>query len=543
MSRGCNILMIYPRFHADSFWSYSATCELMGARYPTAPLGLITVAALLPPTWPVRLVNRNTEELTESDFNWADTVFTGGMLMQQPDTLDIIDMCRARGLPVVVGGPDVTESPHIYAAADFQVRGEAEGILDEFVAAWETGATSGVFEAERFTVDVTKSPIPRFDLLKVDQYLYIGVQFSRGCPFNCEFCDIIELYGRVSRAKASAQMLAELDALYKLGYRGHVDFVDDNLIGNKMAVKAFLPELKAWLQQHDYPFEFTTEASINLADDDELMKQMSEANFCGVFVGIESPDTETLIQMKKKQNTRRSIPESIHRIYSHGMFVLGGFIVGFDSEKGSIAEPMIRLVEDTAIPICMVGLLQAQGETQLGRRLMKEGRLYPGYDIIARDSGDHCEIGLNFDTLRPKTEILRDYKQVLERAYSPEAVAGRLQRLTGMLDCTNRMLELPKGDARHKLESMDAVYRIVTSVPEARDAMWHVFTHCAEKNPRALRYIVTLMSLYIHFSQVALRLAERISDRISALEAAAITAAPAETMRDEVVGVRLRDER
>jgi radical SAM superfamily enzyme YgiQ (UPF0313 family) len=249
--RTYNVLMIYPRFAGGTFWNFAATCDLFGARYPAAPLGLITVAALLPPAWPVRLVNRNTEELTDGDLAWADLVMTGGMLSQQHDTLEIIAICRAHGKPVVVGGPGVTSSPHIYASANFRVLGEAEGIIDKFIAAWEAGATEGLFEAEKFTVDVTKSPIPRFDLLKFDQYLYVGVQFSRGCPFTCEFCDIIELYGRVPRAKTNAQMLAELEALYQLGYRGHVDFVDDNLIGNKKAVKAFLPELAQWLEERD----------------------------------------------------------------------------------------------------------------------------------------------------------------------------------------------------------------------------------------------------------------------------------------------------
>src|SRR5690349_4687296 len=238
------------------------------------------------------------------------------MLFQQADTLDLIEMCRARGLPVAVGGPDVSSSPHRYAAANFRVVGEAEGILDKFIAAWEEGQREGVFEAPKFQVDVTKTPVPRFDLLKFENYLYIGVQFSRGCPFTCEFCDIIELYGRVPRTKTSPQMLAELETLYRLGYRGHVDFVDDNLIGNKKAVKAFLPELRKWQQAHDYPFEFTTEASINLADDPELLRLMNDANFVGVFVGIESPDPDTLVMMRKKQNTRRDIAASVHTLYA-----------------------------------------------------------------------------------------------------------------------------------------------------------------------------------------------------------------------------------
>ena len=249
----CKVLMIFPRFNTDSFWNYRAACELTGARYPAAPLGLITVAALLPKSWEVRLVNRNTETLIEADLDWANMVMTGGMLFQQPDSLSIIDMCRARGTPIVVGGPDVTSTPDIYSRANFRVLGEAEEIMEDFVAAWRSGAEQGVFHAPMGQTDVTRSPTPRFDLLNIEDYLHVGIQFSRGCPFNCEFCDIIELYGRVPRTKTSEQVLAELDALYALGYRGHVDFVDDNLIGNKRALKKFLPDLQEWMNKKKFP--------------------------------------------------------------------------------------------------------------------------------------------------------------------------------------------------------------------------------------------------------------------------------------------------
>jgi radical SAM superfamily enzyme YgiQ (UPF0313 family) len=269
------------------------------------------------------------------------------------------------GKPVCAGGPDVSSSPHLYAEADFRVIGEAEHIMADFVDAWERGERSGVFTAEKFNIDVTQSPLPRFDLLKFEHYLYIGVQYSRGCPFTCEFCDIIELYGRVPRTKTNAQILSELQALYDLGHRGHVDFVDDNLIGNKKNLRAFMPELRAWQETHNYPFEFSTEASINLADDNELLQAMKDSNFVTVFVGIESPDPDTLVQARKKQNTKRNIPECVHKIYSYGMIVTAGFIIGFDSERGSVAASIIECIEECAIPVCMVGLLYAMPGTQL----------------------------------------------------------------------------------------------------------------------------------------------------------------------------------
>ena len=247
------VLLVYPKFVPNSFWGYTEACKLIGARYPAAPLGLITVAALLPQTWEFKLINCNTEDLELSDIEWADMVLTGGMLNQQPDCFRLIELCHELNTPVVVGGPDVTSSPHLYASADFQILGEAEDVIHDFVAAWQRGERSGVFKAEKFTIDVTKTPMPRFDLLKFDQYLYICIQYSRGCPFTCEFCDIIELYGRVPRTKTNDQILAELQHLYDLGYRGHVDFVDDNLIGNRKSLRIFLPLLKAWQEAHGYP--------------------------------------------------------------------------------------------------------------------------------------------------------------------------------------------------------------------------------------------------------------------------------------------------
>jgi radical SAM superfamily enzyme YgiQ (UPF0313 family) len=374
MKKATNALLVFPKFNPNSFWNLQALCYIWGARFPAPPLGLITLAALLPASWNLRLVNRNAEELREADFAWADLVMTGGMLPQQEDALAVIALCKSHGKPVVVGGPDAMSSPETYAHADFLVLGEAEGLIDQLVAAWSDGARTGVFEGEKFQVDVTKSPTPRFDLLDFNHYIYIGVQFSRGCPFNCEFCDIIELYGRAPRTKTNEQMLAELDALYRLGYRGHVDFVDDNLIGNKKALKRFLPSLHAWQLARGYPFRFSTEASMNLADDAKLLAMLREANFFTVFVGIESPDTETLISMQKKQNTRRSLEDSVHRIYKAGMAVIAGFIVGFDSEKASVADAMVDCIVATSIPVCMVGLLTALPNTQLTRRLAEEHR-------------------------------------------------------------------------------------------------------------------------------------------------------------------------
>ncbi len=511
-----NVLMIYPRFNAQSFWNYQETCEFLGAKYPTIPLGLITVAAMLPRHWTVRLVNRNTEELLDSDFAWADMVLTGGMLFQQPDTLRLIEMSHAHGKPVVVGGPDVTSSPHVYRTADFQVLGEAEGILQEFVETWNRGARSGVFKAEPFKADVTSSPIPRFELLKFEQYLHVGIQFSRGCPFTCEFCDIIELYGRVPRTKTSAQMLAELDRLYELGYRGHVDFVDDNLIGNKKAVKAFLPDLIAWNERHDYPFEFSTEASINLADDAELLDLLRLANFFLVFVGIETPNTEALVAIRKKQNTRRKLAESIHRIYAAGIMVTAGFIVGFDTERSGVATEMTEFIREAAIPISLVGLLAALPNTQLTRRLANEGRLHAGHELMPEGLNDHVGLGLNFDTKRPQAEVLKDYMDILRTIYDPEVYCDRLRRLVGMLDLSTRPDAALRVADRFGDEGLTKLKALIDRIPDDKGRLfWRTFLDCQKANPRATKVTLMMIAAYLHLGPFARWMAQQVEARLA----------------------------
>jgi radical SAM superfamily enzyme YgiQ (UPF0313 family) len=505
--RARNVLMVYPRFVADSFFNFRAACEAIGRRSAAAPLGLITVAALLPPEWSVRFLDRNIDELTERDLAWADLVMTGGMIVQQRDTLDIIGMCRARAIPVAVGGPDATSSPHVYREADFQVIGEAEDIMADFVAAVDGGAEHGVFEAAKFQIDVRKSPIPRFDLLKLENYLSVGVQFSRGCPFTCEFCDIIELYGRMPRTKANDQMLAELDALYRLGWRGMVEFVDDNLIGNKKALKKFLPELARWLQARGYPFEFATEASINLADDDELLDLLRQANFFTVFVGIESPDSDTLIAARKKQNTGRSIAESIHKIHAAGIFVSAGFIVGFDTEDSSVSGAMVALIEDAALPVCMVALLSALPNTQLTRRLAKEGRLHRDYEIIHLSN---LNFTLNFETRRPAIEVMRDCQAVIRQIYDAPSYFGRVRRLARTLDYRGRRATTPIRRDLHDASRL--VWHAMVRDTSMRSEVWKTVVDCLWHNPRSLRAVLKLSLVYLHlgpFSRYAVNVLDQ----------------------------------
>lgn len=525
-----NVLMVFPKFNPNSFWSLQAACDVWGARCVAPPLGLITVAAMLPSHWIIRLINCNAEELTERDIEWADMVMTGGMLPQRSNTMDVIERCQLRDKPVVVGGPDVTSSPETYERADIRFLGEAEGTIDKLVDAWTNGVRTGVFQTEKFSVDVKTSPIPRFDLLKREHYMYIGVQFSRGCPFNCEFCDIIELYGRVPRSKSTEQMLAELETLYQAGYRGHVDFVDDNLVGNKKALKLFLPALKEWQRERGYPFQFSTEASINLADDAQLLQMMSDANFFALFVGIESPDTETLVFAQKKQNTRRSLKDSIHKIYGAGMLVTAGFIVGFDTEKGNVAAGMVECIEDTFIPVCMVGLLTALPGTQLTRRLARENRLR---ELDAAEAGDQCIGGLNFETLRSRRDVLSDYRTILQKAYEPASFFRRVRRLGHALQ-RPRLAAMTTGrDERFRQRCSRKVavwrlrmkdYRALGRVmwwmtvrrPDLRPHFWSTFLACARRNPAAVEYVIMMMVLYLHLGTFALTVIAELDRQIAA---------------------------
>jgi Domain of unknown function (DUF4070) len=340
---------------------------------------------------------------------------------------------------------------------------------------------------------------------QIDTLQIIALAQSRGKP----------LYGQVPRTKTNAQMLAELQTLYDLGYRGHVDFVDDNLIGNKKALKKFLPALRVWQEERGYPFEFSTEASMNLADDAELLDMLKTANFFAIFVGIESPDTETLIATQKKQNTRRSLAESVHKIYGAGMFVIAGFIVGFDTEKGSIAGGMIDCIEATSIPVCMVGLLTALPSTQLSRRLKAEKRLLP----LVSEDGDQCLAGLNFVTLRARHDILMDYKTVLETAYEPSAYFARVRAVGRAL----RRPSLPvrfhaKLALRNFYHLLQLMWRMTVLRPDLRRHFWTTFADTARHNPGALEQIISLMLLYLHLGAFSRHLVIELDKKIAAIQ-------------------------
>jgi radical SAM superfamily enzyme YgiQ (UPF0313 family) len=511
-------LFVYPRFTSESFWNFREACELVGAKYPEAPLGLLTVAAMLPKDWDVRLNDLNVEELKLKDVEWADLIFIGGQIFQQKEHLRLIDYFRALRKTVITGGPDATSSPHLYDQADHQILGEAEVTLPEFLSDFSQGMARHRYEPGERKADMKTSPTPRFELLKFSNYLNQSIQWNRGCPFMCEFCDIIELFGRVPRGKSVEQLETELQTLYDLGYRGQVEIVDDNFIGNKKAVKVLLPALIEWQKKRDWPFDFSTEASMNIADDEELMSLMEEAGFTWIFTGIETPDVATLLLTKKHQNTKRSIAESIHKVNRHGMIVTAGYIVGFDGEEGDVAQRIIDNIEATNIAVNMVGLLMAVPNTQLTRRLKTEGRLDEGFETPMDATGDQCVSGLNFITSRPRLDILRDYGRVVREILKPRNYFSRVLRSTLMLNADKRRQHFNPWNLYKDLQALFKLSMRMMSRPVTGYHYWRVFGLILMKNPKAIRDAISLMALYLHFQKFRDVILERLAKDVEKLE-------------------------
>ncbi len=418
-----NALLVYPKF-PDTYWSFRYALLFQGKRAAQPPLGLMTVAALLPTSWNKRLVDTNVERLKDSDLAWADVVLVSGMHVQLENLTAILKRCRARGLRTVVGGPIASSLPPSELGADHVVIGEAEDLITTLASDIECGSAQPVYEAsERPSMENT--PLPDLSLIRMNRYSTMTVQFSRGCPFNCEFCDIIEIYGRRPRTKAVEKVLAELDQLYAARWRGPVFIVDDNFIGNKARVRQLLVSLAEWQQAHNYPFRFITEASLNLADDLELLQAMKDAGLTSVFLGIETPDESSLLATHKLQNTRRDLLESIATIQEYGIEVMGGFILGFDTDREDIFDRLVEFIQKSAIPVAMVGLLQAMPGTQLFRRLSNEGR------ILHNGGGNNTGCDLNFLPRMNAARLVDGYRSVLRQIYDGEAYFNRVREYLG----------------------------------------------------------------------------------------------------------------
>jgi radical SAM superfamily enzyme YgiQ (UPF0313 family) len=408
-----------------TYWSYHFALPYAGKAAALPPLGLATLAALLPSRWEVRIVDLHLGPLDDADLAWADAVLVSGMLVQADSMRTVVRRARAMGKRTVVGGPAPTTSPGLFPEADHLFRGEAEGRLDQLVAALEAPSApaqrilSPPTDAAR--PDLRTSPTPRFELLQLDRYASLAVQLSRGCPFQCEFCDIIEVFGRVPRLKSAPQILGELESLYQLGGRGSLFFVDDNFIGNRRAVKELLPSIAAWQEEHGHPFDLYTEASLDLAGEPEVLAGMVRAGFTAVFVGIETPSAEALAETGKRQNLRVDPAEAVRTLTRAGLEVMAGFIVGFDADREDIFDRQLAFIGASAIPRAMAGVLSALPGTALWRRLEREGRLRRATtgDQFARP---------NFEPAMDERALVAGYRRLLSGLYADEAFYARCER-------------------------------------------------------------------------------------------------------------------
>jgi radical SAM superfamily enzyme YgiQ (UPF0313 family) len=413
------ILLVYPLF-PDTFWSFKHALKFVRKSATHPPIGLLTVAAMLPSSWEKKLVDMNVTNLTDADLEWADFVFISAMIVQEKSVRQVVERCREKNVKTVAGGPLFTIEHERFEDIDHFVLNEAEITLPEFLADLENGCLKRVYRTDKFA-DITKSPIPMWKLADLKRYACMNIQYSRGCPFQCDFCSVTALLGHKFRTKTPDQIIAELNSMYKAGFCRSVLFVDDNLIGNRPKLKReLLPALIEWQKNHK-TVPFTTEVSIDMADDDELMKMMSAAGFVSVFIGVETPDEESLTECNKKQNQNRDLVEDVRKIQRAGMQVQAGFIVGFDNDKPSIFQRQIDFIQKCGIVTAMVGILQAPPGTGLYKRLMAEGRL------IENQSGDNADGTTNIVTRMNLDTLYEGYQSILNQIYSPENYYARIK--------------------------------------------------------------------------------------------------------------------
>jgi radical SAM superfamily enzyme YgiQ (UPF0313 family) len=499
-----NALLIYPEF-PETYWSFKHALKFLGKRAAQPPLGLMTVAALLPKLWKKRLVDTNVDRLQDSDLAWADVVLISGMHIQRESLVAIVERCHDRGLRTVVGGPIASSLSAADLKADHIVIGEAEDLIDGLALDLEHGTAKDVYQATA-RPEMETSPLPDLSLIKMQRYSTMAVQYSRGCPFNCEFCDIIEIYGRRPRVKAVAQVLAELDQLRAAGWREAVFIVDDNFIGNKARAKELCLALAEWRSHYKTSFDFNTEASLNLADDPELMQLMKDAGFVSVFLGIETPDESGLIASNKLQNTRRNLLDSIAAIQSYGIQVMGGFILGFDTDREDIFDRMVEFIQKSGIPIAMVGLLQAMPGTQLFRRLGQEGR------ILDTGNGDNTADRLNFLPRMDATRLVEGYRSVLERIYSCEAYYERVKLYLRRTQPRPDERKHRERKTRQKWMTRGNARAFVTSIirqgvfGRQRWSYWKFLSTVATCYPHCVGTAMTLAVMGYHFQIMTSRL-------------------------------------
>ncbi len=490
-------LLVNPS-QTETFFNYKHALGFIRKKAAMPPLGLLTVAALLPDTWPRKVVDLAVEPLTEAHLEWADAVFISAMIIQQDSVREVVARCKGKGLTVVAGGPLFKHLYPEFPGVDHFILGEAEEILPEFLRDLEAGRAAPIYQARR-RPDLSLTPVPAWDLIRFHHYHSLSVQFSRGCPFDCEFCDIVQLFGRRPRFKTPAQISAELDRLHDLGWRGDIMFVDDNFIGHKNRARELLLELGSWQRERGYPFTFNTQASVNLAREPELMRLMNRANLTSVFLGIETPAPDSLRECGKRQNQEVDLVEAVKTIQANGLTVSGGFIIGFDSDPESIFDDQVRFIEQAAIPTAMVGLLSVGPGTRLFDRLRSEGRL------LGRPTGNNtADCGaLNFIPRMNREKLIAGYCSVLLRLYEPRAYYKRVfsfLKNQGPSLARKRLPGLP--GLWKKLPAAVRVFWRLGLAERGRRAFWGFLLKVGLTRPGRLKAAVEFAALGYHFKKI-----------------------------------------
>ncbi|MDP4174701.1 MAG: DUF4070 domain-containing protein [Bacteroidota bacterium] len=489
-----NILLVNPLYPPDTFWGFKHALKFVSKRASFPPLGLLTVAAMLPEQWTKKLVDMNVSNLSDSDILKADYVFISAMSIQNASADQVIQRCITLKRKIVAGGPLFTSSPEYYQNVDYLVLNEAEITLPQFLCDLNEGKAKHIYTAEDWA-DITTTPRPLWHLVNKSKYTSMNLQYSRGCPYDCDFCDITVLYGRRPRTKTKEQVLMELDALYFAGWRGPVFFVDDNFIGNKGKLKKdILPAIAEWNIKRNYPFYFSTEASINLADDEILMRLMIKAGFEAVFIGIESPNKESLIECNKTQNSSRDLISSIKKIQASGIEVQGGFIVGFDNDPPTIFDKLTEFIQESGIVTAMVGLLNAPKGTKLQKRLLHEGRLLNDFN------GNNTDLSINFIPRMNREALISGYKNIVGTIYSPKYFYERVMRfLNDFEPKTKRVFHL-------NANYISALFRSILKLGvlgEERFYYWKLFIWTLFRKPKLFSLAILFTIYGYHFKKIS----------------------------------------
>jgi len=503
MNKIKNVLLLYPQI-PKTFWSMHYLNKLTGFKSSYPPLGLMTIAPMLPKSWNKRLIDTNTERLKSSDLAWADLVLISAMNVQEKSVHDLVKICKDYHLTTVAGGPLFTHEYDKFPSIDYFVCNEAEITLPEFLNDFQQGQARRIYQTDTFA-DLSKTPLPDYDLIDLRKYNYSVIQFSRGCPYQCDFCDVTTLFGRVPRTKASAQIIAELNQIMAHFVSNLILFADDNLIGNKTILKNdLLPALVQWRSENRFAPSFATQVSINLADDNELMHLMQEAGFRHIFVGIETTQEESLRHCNKKQNLRRDLLANVRKLHANGFYVTGGFIIGFDTDSASIFKEMPLFINESGIVIATINLLKAPPGTELFRRMKHEGRLLESLDFDENKS--------NFRTIIPKNTLIRGYKQVLRKVYTSRYVFKRTNRFL-----TDYQFPHVKQSIRYKFKPKDALTILRTILfigifNKYRGNFWRLLLQHRKNSVGKLSVVYLLAVLNYQFQKIYERFEKQLRE-------------------------------